>query len=116
MKSYMFGKLKLDYHNLMVGHIDQSYLDKSVLRVKDSEEARKIKVMQHARDLSQRGEVTQAYLMIDMFIKGPQPYFTQWQEKARARTYAEEALGVLKDQANLYMQQGLKEMRERGLL
>ena len=41
-------------------------------------------------------------MLIDIFIRGS-PHFAQWQEKARARIYAEEALGVVKEQANLYM-------------
>jgi hypothetical protein len=102
MKSYFFGKLKLDYHKMTVGFFDQSYLDKSLLRSKDSEQARQIKVLQRVRDLSQRGDLTQAYMLIDIFIRGS-PHFAQWQEKARARIYAEEALGVVKEQANLYM-------------
>jgi hypothetical protein len=52
MKSYFFGKLKLDYHNMTVGFFDQSYLEKSLLRSKDSEQARQIKVLQRVRDLS----------------------------------------------------------------
>jgi hypothetical protein len=97
MKSYVFGKLKLDYHNLMVGYFDKSYLNKNILRVKDSEEARQIKVLQHVRDLSQKGDLTQAYLFIEKFLHGRvHNNFSQWQEKARSRIYAEEALGVVK--------------------
>lgn len=117
MKSYFFGKLKLDYHNLVVGYFDQSYLAKNVLKLKDSDEARQIKVIDHVKDLSQRGDLIQAYLFIEKFIHGrPQTNFSLWLEKARARIYAEETLGVVKEQANLYMQQGLKEMQEKGLI
>lgn len=105
MKSYIFGKLKLDYHNLMVGYFDQNYLAKHVLKGRDSEQARQIKVLERVKDLSHKGDLTAAYLLIENFIHGrPQTHFSQWLEKTRARIYAEETLGVVKQQANLYMQ------------
>jgi hypothetical protein len=60
-----------------------------------------------------------AYLVIDNHMSSegrPKKHFELFMQKARARIHAEESLGVIKEQANLYIQEGLRQMKEKGVI